>query len=150
MHHGSGKYGESWLLFEIDDGGTAPHDWIMTLRSRLTCLGCRSFGVLLLAACADSGQTGSPVSTDPPPPYQSPARQEPEHPGGGTDNGGVGSGKPDAVPHPVPRPGSTALPGDTLVVAEHGELAFVDVSATVQPRVLAHADLASTVGGVQL
>ncbi|HEU4578919.1 MAG TPA: hypothetical protein VFS67_11730 [Polyangiaceae bacterium] len=123
----------------------------MTLRSRFTCLGCHSFALLLLAACAaDSGQTGSPVSQDPPPPYQSPAREEPQRPGGGTDNGGVGSGQPDAVPRPVPKPGSTALLGDTLVVAEHGELVLVDVSVPGQPRVLAHTELGSTAGAARL
>ena len=116
----------------------------MTLRSQLTCLGCHSLGVLLLAACAaESGQTGSPAQ-EPPPPYQSPERKEPERPGGGIDNGGVGSGKPDAVPRPVPKPGSTALLGDTLVLAEHGDLAFLDVSAAEQPRVLAHAELGTS------
>src|SRR5215510_12876249 len=108
----------------------------MTRRTSLTWLGPASLGGLLtLAACsADSGQTGSPVSEPPPvrpPSYQSPGRKEPDRPGGGTgegpNTGGGGSGRPDAVPRPAPKPGTTALLGETLVIADRGQLVLVDV-----------------------
>ncbi|MEO8185368.1 MAG: hypothetical protein ABI895_41700 [Deltaproteobacteria bacterium] len=120
----------------------------MTPRQSLSCLGWISLGsVCLLAACAaESGQTGSPVS-QPPPPYQSPERKQPERPGsGGVDSGGGEGSRPNAVPRPLPRPGSTTLLGTTLVIAEHGDLAFVDASNPSQPRVVAHALLDDDAG----
>src|SRR4051812_35971410 len=120
----------------------------MTLRPNFTCLGWLSFaGALSLAACADSGQTGSPVSQEPQPPYQSPGRAEPERPGtgSGVDSGGK-TPQPDAVPRPLPKPGSTALLGSTLMVAEHGELVLLDVTAPNEPRTLGRAVLDEDAG----
>jgi hypothetical protein len=123
----------------------------MTLRPNFTCLGWLSFaGALSLAACADSGQTGSPVSQEPQPPYQSPGRAEPERPGtgSGVDSGGKTT-QPDAVPRPLPKPGSTALLGSTLVVAEHGELVLLDVTAPNEPRTLGRAVLDEDAGAAR-
>src|SRR6185295_8091180 len=114
----------------------------MTLRPSSTCLGWLPFAAALaLVACADSGQTGSPVSRDPQPPYQSPGRKDPDRPGtgGGVDSGGPT--RPDAVPRPLPKPGSSALLGSTLVLAERGQLVLLDVSAPNQPRTLGRAVL---------
>ncbi|HKO93851.1 MAG TPA: hypothetical protein VJU61_22010, partial [Polyangiaceae bacterium] len=96
---------------------------------------------LLAAGCADSGQTGSPVSKDPGKDFQTPGRQEPERPGGGIDSGGGEIAPPNALPRPLPAPGSTALLGSTLVVAERGGLTLLDVSTAAEPKVVGRLSL---------
>lgn len=124
----------------------------MQTRARFRCLSRGSLGSFLLLAACSSGQTGSPVSEDPTrdlPPYQTPGRRDPERPGGGTNEGGSGTGRPEAVPRPTPRPGSTALLGDTLVVADRGVVVFLDVSTPSTPRVVGHAELSNQPGAAR-
>src|SRR4051812_19103743 len=116
----------------------------MTRRPHLTCLSGLSLSTLVLLAsgCAlESGQTGSPVSDGPGKDYETPRRQEPERPGGGGVDSSGGEQAPNALPRPLPTPGSTALLGSTLVVAERGGLTLVDVSTPAEPRVLGRLPL---------
>lgn len=117
----------------------------MKRRLRLTCRSGFSLGALVLLAsgCApESGQTGSPVSDGPGKPFETPGRQQPQRPGGGSTEGNGGEREPNALPRPIPTPGTTALLGSTLVVAEQGGLTLLDVSTASEPRVLGRLSFA--------
>jgi hypothetical protein len=124
----------------------------MKRRPRLSCLSSLSLSAALCLAqsCApntpESGQTGSPTHE---PDFETPSRPEPpQRPGGGGVNS-PGEGTPDAVPRPSPKPGSTALVGDTLVVAGRGGVTLLDVSTPAAPVVLGRVALEGDAGLLQ-